>query len=234
MIKKHLIKILVVSALAVLVFWVQEMTASSIFEGKRVDSFSVIFIPILTMFVLGIFLIKNHRKSKEKSKKYILQTLSIFPVLIVFLWFSFGQKSSICYSGNCENGKGVGLYISSERSSVDSESRDTSYNNDHILGYAFFNNVSWYDGNPIEEIYIGQYKNGRFHGKGEIYRFIYKYDDLTYEPIKINGGFVSKGDFVNGWLLWDNPNREYYEFDEEFAQNLLNTYGLDSMGFIKN
>lgn len=233
MIKKHLNKILVVLVIAVLVFWIQEMTASSIFEGKRVVSFLVIFIPILTMFLLVFFLIRIHRKSKEKSKKYLLLAITLFPLLLVFLWFSFGQKSSICYSGNCNNGKGIGLYISSEQSSVDTESRDTSYNNGHILGYAFFNNVSWYDGNPIEEIYIGEYKNGRFHGKGEIYRFKYKYDDLTYEPIKINGGFVSKGDFENGWLLWDKPNRENYEFNKAFAENLLKTYGLDSMGFIK-
>ncbi len=97
---------------------------------------------------------------------------------------------------------------------------------------AFFYNVRWYDGNPIQEIYFGEYKNGRFHGKGEIYRFTFEYDDLTDETLKINRGFVSKGDFEKGWLLWDKPNREYYEFDKEFAENLLKIYGLDSMGFI--
>ncbi len=233
MIKKHLNKLLVALVIAVLVFWTQEMTASSLFEGKRVASFLVIFVPILTMFLLVFFLVRKLRKSKEKSKKYLLLPIAIFLVLLVFLWFSFGQKSSICFSGNCNNGKGVGLYILSAQSSVDSESGDTLYNNGDILGYAFFNNVSWYDGNPIAEIYIGEYKNGRFHGKGEIYRYTYEYDDLTYEPIKINGGFISKGDFVNGWFLWYKPNREYYEFDKEFAENLLKKYGLDSMGLIK-
>jgi hypothetical protein len=233
MYKKHITRILVVIAISILVFWVQEMTSSSLFEGKRVDSFLVIFIPILTIFILTYFLIRKYRKTEEKSKKYLLLVIIMLTILLVFLWFSFGQKSSICYSGNCDNGHGLGLYYSSERSSVDVQTKDTSYNNGHILGYAFFNNVSWYDGNPIEEIYIGEYKNGRFHGKGEIYSFSYEYDDLTFEPIKINGGLVSKGDFVNGWLLWDNPNREYYEFDEKFAKNILKTYGLDSMGFIK-
>lgn len=233
MIKKHLNKILIVVVIAVLIFWVQEMTASSIFEGKRVGSFSVIFVPILILFLIFFFFIRKHRKSKGKSKKYLLFAITLFPILIVFLWFSFGQKSTICYSGNCNNGKGTGLYISSERSSVDVESGDTSYNNGHILGYAFFNNVSWYEGNPIKEIYIGEYKNGRFHGKGELYRFVYEYDNLTYQPIKINGGFIYKGEFGNGWLFWDRPTREYYEFDEEYAENLLKTYGLDSLGFMK-
>lgn len=233
MIKKHLNKIIVVLVIAILILGVQEMTASSLFEVNKIGSFTVIFIPLFILFLLAFFFIRKHRKSKEKSKKYLLLAIMIFSIILVFLWFSFGQKSSICYSGNCINGKGIGLYISSERSSVDEESKDTSYNNGHILGYAFFNNISWYDGNPIEEIYIGEYKNGRFHGKGEIYRFVYEYDDLTYKPIKINGGYIYKGEFANGWLFWDRPTREYFEFDEDYAASLLKTYGLDSMGFRK-
>jgi hypothetical protein len=230
MTKYHLNKFLVLLSIIALVFLVQEMTASSLFEGKRIGSFTVIFLPVLIMLLLVFFFMLKYR---QKRKKYLLLIIAMLPLCLAFLWFSFGQKSSICYSGDCLNGKGIGLYISSERSSVDAESRDTSYNNGHILGYAFFNNVSWYDGNPIEEIYIGEYKNGRFHGKGEIYRFVYEYDELTYEPIKINGGFIYKGEFENGWLYWDRPTREYYEFDEEFANRLLIKYGLDSMGFRK-
>jgi energy-coupling factor transporter transmembrane protein EcfT len=233
MIKKHLNKIITILLIAILIFWVQEMTASSLLERNRIGSFTVVFIPIIILFLLAFLLIRKYRKSKYKSKKYLLLALMIFPVLLVFLWFTFGQKNSSCYSGNCINGKGIGLYISSERSSVDVESGDTSYNTGQILGYAFFNNISWYDGNPIDEIYVGEYKNGRFHGKGEIYRFTYEYDNLTYEPIKINGGFIYKGEFENGWLLWDKPTREYYEFDEDFAVGLLKTYGLDIMGFRK-
>ncbi len=231
MIKKHFKSIVITLSIIALLSVVQEMTSSSLFDGKRLGSFTVIFVPFLILLLLVFFFLGKHRKEKEKSKMYLLLAIAMFPLAFIFLWFSFGQKSTNCYSGNCINGKGTGLYISSEQSSVDVETLDTVYNNDHIFGYAFFNNVSWYDGNPIVEIYIGEYKNGRFHGKGELYRFIYEYDDKTLDPIKINGGFLYKGEFGNGWLYNDRPTRKYYKFGEEYAESLLKKYGLDSMGF---
>jgi hypothetical protein len=230
--KNKVVKIiLLMSVLIITAFWVQEMTTSSILFWDRIDSFLLIYIPLIFFIFSALFYLRKYWISKDRMLKHLLFFSGFLVVLIIFLLFSFGQKSFVCYSGNCIDGNGVGLYISSERSSVMVETGDTSYNNGHILGYAFFNNITWYDRNPIKEIYIGQYRNGRFHGIGEIYSFIYKYNDITYKPIKIIGGFMCKGEFGNGWLYWDRPSRIDFEFGERYAKDLLKKYKLDSLGY---
>jgi len=230
--KKAIQIILVISLLTLIAIWVQEMTSSSIVFFDRMDSFFLIYFPLIIIIFLILNFFKKYLRLRPRKLKYLLFTFSSISLLIIFLLFSFGQKSYVCYTGNCNNGYGEGLYISSERSGVDVETGDTSYNNGHVLGYAFFNRITWYDKNPVEEIYIGQYKNGRFHGKGELYRFIYSYDS-NYKPIRIIGGFLYKGEFGNGWLYWDRPSREYYEFEQGYANDLLKKYNLDSLGFPK-
>lgn len=231
--KKRIKIILLISVLLTLAIWVQEMTASSILFFDRMDSFLLIYIPLILIVFLTLNFFNRYWISRPRKLNYLFISLSGAFLFVIYLLISFGQKSYVCYSGNCNDGYGEGLYVSSERSTVDFVTGDTSYNNGHILGYAFFNRITWYDKNPVDEIYIGQYKNGRFHGKGELYRFVYKYD-RTYKPIKIIGGFIYKGEFGNGWLYWDRPSREYYEFEGGYANELLKKYNLDSLGFPKS
>ncbi len=228
-INNHLNKIKILIAI-ITIFIVQEMTDSLLFEGKRIGSFFVIYVPIIALIFAFFYFLK---KQKE-SKIYYLFTFSIFPILFFFIWFSFGQKSFKCISGNCLNGTGTGIYISSEQSTISIGSKDTTYNNGHIFGYAFFNNVTWFDKNPIVEIYSGEYKNGRFNGQGKLFKFTCEYDDIyPYDPIKIDGGYIYYGEFDNGWSCYDKPTNDYGHFGEVFARSILEQCGLDSLGYNK-
>tara|TARA_A100001234_G_scaffold212064_1_gene213258 strand:+ start:114 stop:818 length:705 start_codon:yes stop_codon:yes gene_type:complete len=177
--------------------WAMAMTAS----GPDSLKFYLIYIPLLIFLITEIYLISKIRTSSKNKKVFKLLSFLISPIILfIFLFFSFGEsKNKICISGDCENGYGEALYIRSERTTK-TNGEYIDYNPE-FLGRNWYNNIVWYDGNPIREYYVGNFKNGKFHGEGR----------LAYNIMRISnsgpGCYVVGGEWENGWLLWDKSTR---------------------------
>ena len=162
-------------------------------------------------------------------------------VLFLFLFFSFGEHTNkICFSGDCDNGYGVALYIKSERttkSANKSNDGELQYYEPEFLGRNWFNNIVWFDGNPITHVYMGEFKNGYFHGKGQEFYFTYEYEknhkyDANYKFI--DGIYLVRGEWERGWLFCDKESRSngHIEMNDDITKILLD-YNIDQKGYYK-
>lgn len=235
--KKKLIAIIIFIILSVVfVFWAMAMTASEPDNLK----FYLIYIPLLIFLILQYYFIFKIKISSKRSILLKVTSFCILPILLSsFLFFSFGEATNkICVSGDCDNGYGEALYIKSERTSKSanaSNDGELQYYKPEFLGRNWFNNIVWYDGNPIKYIYKGEFKNGFFHGKGEYFWFTYdyeenhKYDD-NYKFI--DGIYLVAGEWERGWLHWDRESRVngHIEMNDDISK-LLHNYSLDKKGF---
>lgn len=235
--KKKLIAIIIFVILSVVfVFWAMAMTASEPDNLK----FHLIYIPLLIFLILQYYFIFKIKISSKRSILLKVTSFCILPILLMsFLFFSFGEATNkICVSGDCDNGYGEALYIKSERTSKSanaSNDGEFQYYKPEFLGRNWFNNIVWYDGNPITYIYKGEFKNGFFHGKGEYFWFTYdyeenhKYDD-SYKFI--DGIYLVAGEWERGWLHWDRESRVngHIAMNDEISI-MLHDYGLDKKDF---
>lgn len=236
--KKKLFPILTFIIIAVVFgFWAMGMTASEPDTLK----FYLIYIPLITFLVLQFYFIFKIRTSSKYLIPLKVTSFCILPIsLLLFLFFSFGEATNkICVSGNCDNGYGEALYIKSERtgkSSNESNDGEFQYYKSEFLGRNWFNNIVWYDGNPIKYVFRGEFKNGLFHGKGEQFYFTHEYEqnhkfDENYKYI--DGIYLVSGDWNKGWLLWDAESRRngHIKMNKDIIE-LLDEYNLDKKGFI--
>lgn len=190
--KNIIIQILIFIVISILfAAWAIEMTAS----GFNYLKFYLIYIPLLIFLITEIYLIYKIKSLTKNKIVFKLFSFLIVPiVLFTFLFFSFGEsKNKICIVGNCENGYGESLYI---RSGQRNRSKP------EFLGRNWYNNIVWYDGNPIKEYYAGNFKNGQFHGEGRV-AYNFRGDTKGDGP----GYYVIGGEWENGQLLWDKSTR---------------------------
>ena len=218
------------------VFWAMEMTASKPNSLK----FWLIYVPLLLFLLLEFYFIRKIRLSEKKIKTPKIFAFFILPLSILsFLFFSFGEnKNKICISGDCENGYGVALYIKSERTSKSANELndgELQYYSPEFLGRNWFNNIVWYDGNPISYVYKGEFKNGYFNGLGQEFWFTYEYEqnhkfDDKYKYI--DGIYFVGGEWERGWLFWDKESRTngHIKMNPEIENN-LKEYNLDKKGY---
>ena len=217
-------------------FWAMEMTASKP-NGLK---FYLIYIPLMIFLLLEFYFINKIRKSIKNIKTSKISAFCIIPFsLLTFLFFSFGEdKNKICISGDCENGYGEALYIKSERTSKsanESNDGELQYYSPEFLGRNWFNNIVWYDGNPISYVYRGEFKNGYFHGTGQEFWFTYEFDEnhkYDEEYKFIDGIYFIEGEWERGWLFWDKESRT----DGQIKMNpkierILKDYNLDKKGY---
>ena len=136
----------------------------------------------------------------------------------MYLFFSFlVTQNKFCVTGDCENGSGTALYIFSENKSQQNQ----NYPPHIFMGYYFSNRIVWYEGNPINNVYSGEFEDGKFHGYGEYLSFTYrkklrtKLDTNIYNHRARNeewnydediaGYIIAKGEWFNGdFSYWDN------------------------------
>lgn len=211
------IKYLINISIVILILWVQEMTASSLIELKRVDSFFLIFIPLFFMFK---FLVKNilmyfHEKIKNESIK--INMILASTVIFCFLLVSFTEKIQICYLGDCQDGYGVKFYKSSGKGDM--------------FGLIFTNRITWYDHNRIEEIYEGEFENGQYNGNGKIYSINYDYDFDNHRQLYVENISVDEGKFKNGILVERLHGDSIYRLNQDYSIFLLNEFNLDKYGY---
>ena len=217
-------------------FWAMEMTASK----PNALKFYLIYIPLLIFLILEFYFINKIRKSIKNIKISKISAFCIIPFsLMTFLLFSFGEdKNKICISGDCENGYGEALYIKSERTyKIVNETNDgeLQYYSPEFLGRNWFNNIVWYDGNPISYVYRGEFKNGYYHGIGQEFWFTYEYDEnhkFDDEYKFIDGIYFVEGEWERGWLFWDKESFK----DGKIKMNpkiekILKDYNLDKKGY---
>lgn len=235
--KKSKLSILVFIVLSVMAgFFTMEMTASNPYSLK----YYLIYLPLLTLIVLEFYLVSKIRASKKNIILYKILSYCIIPlVLFTFLFFSFGEaKNKICVTGDCENGYGEALYIKSERtykSGNGSNEGELLYYSPEFLGRNWFNNIVWYDGNPITHVYRGNFKNGCFDGVGQEFWFTYEYEEnhMFDEDYKfIDGIYLVEGEWERGWLFWDNASRKNgpIKMNQEI-ERILYDYNLDKKGY---
>jgi hypothetical protein len=236
--KKIIPIILFIITSLVFCFWTTEMTASKPDTLK----FYLIFLPLQIFLVLEFYFILKIRSSPENKATSKLVSFFIIPlVLFLFLFFSFGEHTNkICFSGDCDNGYGVALYIKSERttkSANESNDGELQYYEPEFLGRNWFNNIVWFDGNPITHVYMGEFKNGYFHGKGQEFYFTYEYEknhkyDANYKFI--DGIYLVRGEWERGWLFWDKESRSngHIEMNDDITKILLD-YNIDQKGYYK-
>jgi len=199
-----------------LVFWVQEMTASSILDFKRLESFILIFIPLLFLFIL---LIKNiYRYYLDEIKTTSVKVNITFYSFLIFgfLLISFGEKNKICFSGNCENGYGVALY--------------KSMGEGDLFGLYFSNNIVWYEQNSVDRIYEGEFQDGSPNGTGEEFNLMYDYNFYTHCYRNVDGIFVNKGVFKNGILVESIYGDTLSKLGEGSIKSILEYHLLDYNG----
>lgn len=235
--KKLLLRIIIFIIIAsVFAGWAMAMTAS----GPDSLKFYLIYIPLLIFLISEFYLISKIRTSSKKNKiAFKLLSFLILPIILfLFLFFSFGVGiNKICVSGDCENGYGEALYIRSERttrSANEWNDGELHYYKPEILGRNWYNNIVWYDGNPIKYIYVGEFKNGYFHGEGASFSFNYDYDAEPFHyKYPIDGIYLAAGEWERGWLFWDRDSRVSGSLDmsEEEMKQLMIKYDLDEKGF---
>ena len=232
--KKHILILL--GLLLLSVFWVNGMTASSPAELK----FYLIFIPVVVLIGLEYILILTLAKSKRSSIPLKWGLSAIIPIgLLAFLFFSFGEsKNKICVSGDCENGYGEAIYIKSERTTKSANSSnygELEYYEPEFFGRNWFNNIVWYDGNPITHVYRGEFKDGCFDGVGQEIYFTYNYPEehMFEEEYKfIDGVYFVEGEWEKGWLFWDEESiRQGYVKMNPEIKKMLDDLGLDKKGY---
>ena len=194
----NIIRVIIFIVISILfAAWAKAMTASG-FDSLK---FYLIYIPLLIFLITEIYLIAKIRLSSKNKTVYKLLSYLISPtILFIFLFFSFGEsKNKFCISGNCENGYGEALYIRSERTTKRND--DIIKYKPEFLGRNWYNNIVWYDGNPITDYYAGNFKNGQFHGEG---RLGY---NIMRDSNSGSGIYIVGGEWENGWLLWDKSTR---------------------------
>ena len=232
--KKFLQIIIFVIIAFVFVGWAGAMTAS----GPDTLKFYLIYIPLIIFLISEFYFISKIRTSSKNKKTFKLLSFFISPIILfIFLFFSFGQRTNkICVSGDCENGYGEALYISSERttkSGNEYNDGELHYYKPEILGRNWYNNIVWYDGNPIKYVYRGEFKNGYFHGEGSYFWFTYDYDAEPFHyKYPIDGIYLVAGEWERGWLFWDRESRVSggFNMNDEIKQ-LMKKYKLDERGF---
>lgn len=214
-----------------------EMTAST----PETLKFYLIYIPLLFFLILEFYLILKIRKSLNKMIILKVTSFFILPfILMLFLFISFGEATNkICFSGDCNNGYGEALYIKSERTTKSANEWNDGqiiYYEPEFLGRNWFNNIVWYDSNPIKYIYKGEFKNGFFHGKGQHFNFTYDYKenhkfDSDYKFI--DGVYLTGGDWERGSLLWDKESRVngHVEINDNIRKMLVD-YNLNEKGYL--
>jgi len=217
-------------------FCALEMTASKPSSFK----FYLIYIPLLAFIILEFYFVYKIRISQKNIKTSKILAFCILPFSVfIFLFFSFGEvKNKICIYGNCENGYGEALYIKSERTSKsgnESNDGELQYYSPELLGRNWFNNIVWYDGNPITHVYRGEFKNGYFHGAGQEFWFTYDYEEnhkFEDEYKFIDGIYFVEGEWERGWLFWDKESRTdgHIKMNLEI-EKILKDYNLDKNGY---
>ena len=222
-------------------FWAMEMTASNLNTLK----FYLIYIPLITFLVSQFYFIFKIKTSSKYLIPLKVTSFFILPIcLLLFLFFSFGESTNkICVSGNCDNGYGEALYIKSERTvkrSNELNDGDFQYYKPEFLGRNWFNNIVWYDGNPIRYVYRGEFKNGLFHGDGFYFSFGYDYGETltgynTWTDKSddfINRIHYVSGQFERGWLLWEEESRDNgVIIMNDDIKKLMHKLNLDKRGF---
>ena len=234
---KNLIIRIIIFIVISIVFasWAMGMTAS----GPDSLKFYLIYIPLLIFLISEFYFISKIRTS-PKNVKIVFKILSflIFPIfLFLFLFFSFAQRTNkICVSGDCENGYGEALYIASEstyKSANELNDGEYLYYKPELLGRNWYNNIVWYDGNPIKYVYRGEFKNGYFDGKGQYFHFTYDYDAEPFHyKYPIDGIYLNSGEWERGWFFFDRESSTggHLEMNEDIKQ-LMIKYKLDERGF---
>jgi len=234
--KNYVLQIIIFVFVSLLfAFWAMGMTAS----GPDTLKFYLIYVPLLLFLFSEFYFIHEAKKSTKKKLPFRLISFVYLPVaLLLFLFLSFGvSKNKICIEGNCENGNGVALYIQSERTSKSGNEwneGEYTYYEPEFLGRNFYNNITWYDGNPIEYIYKGDFKNGKFHNEGEYFWFTHDYDAEPFHyKYPIDGVYLVGGEWERGWLLWEKDSRYngHIELNENEIYDLRNKFNLDPMGY---
>lgn len=220
----------------VFAFWAMAMTASEPDNLK----FYLIYIPLLIFLILQYYFIFKIRISSKKSILLKVTSFCILPILLLlFLFFSFGEATNkICVYGDCENGYGEALYILSERTRISANEWNDGehlYYKPEFLGRNWFNNIVWYDGNPIQYIYKGEFKNGFYHGKGQEFRFTYDYEENHYYDANykfIDGFWMIAGEWERGLNITDQEIRMIDNIKgKDEIRKLLHDYNLDNKGF---
>jgi hypothetical protein len=229
--KLLLMTFVVLSVLAA--FWAMEMTASNPNSLK----FYLIYIPLLIFLILEYYFIRKLSTSKKQNKISKISAFFILPLsLLIFLFLSFGEnKNKICVSGDCVNGYGEALYIVSERTTK-GDGVEFQYYEPEFLGRNWFNNIVWYDGNPINHVYKGEFKNGYFHGVGFEFDFTFEYIDIDKFGDKykfIEGIYFVEGEWERGWLFWDKESRNsgYIKMNNNEIRKMLKKFNLDKKGY---
>ena len=210
-------------------FWAMGMTASK----PNTLKFYLIYIPLIIFLISEFYLISKIRTSSKNKKAFKLLSFFISPIILfLFLFFSFGEsRNKICVYGDCENGSGEALYIHSERS-YKMEGKLKQYKTE-FLGRNWYNNIVWYDGNPITNVYKGEFKNGYFHGKGQYFTFTYDYDaEPLHRKYPIDGINLVSGEWEQGLVVLDTISRfnRHLDMNEEIKL-LMIKYKLDEQGF---
>ena len=234
--KKYL-QIIIFVVIAFLFFeWAGAMTSS----GADTLKFYLIYIPLIIFLISEFYFISKIRISSKYKKTFKLLSFFISPIILfIFLFFSFGQMTNkICVSGDCENGYGEALYIRSERtakSANEYNDGELQYYKPEILGRNWYNNIVWYDGNPIKYVYRGEFKNGYFDGEGSYFWFTYDYDAEPFHyKYPIDGIYLVAGEWERGWLFWDRESRVSGSLDmNDDIKQLMKKYKLDERGFYK-
>jgi hypothetical protein len=240
--KKKLFPLILFIIIAVIFgFWAMEMTASEPDTLK----FYLIYIPLIIFLVLQFYFFVKIRTSSENIVLLKVTSFCILPIsLLLFLFFSFGEAiNKICVSGDCENGYGEALYIKSEqtlKSANEWNDGEIQYYKPEFLGRNWFNNIVWYDGNPIRSIYKGEFKNGFFHGDGVYFWFFNDYGETltgynTWNDKSddfINRIYYISGQFERGRRLWDEETRSSGIIEmKDDIKKMLKKYNLDKQGF---
>ncbi len=161
-------------------------------ESIPFGAFSLIYIPLLIFLITEIYLIY-----KISSFILFITVFSLWlggkkPAIYAFLFFSF-VASTGWWDRSERNRSRISLYI---RSGQRNRSKP------EFLGRNWYNNIVWYDGNPIKEHYAGNFKNGQFHGEGRV-AYNFRGDTKGNGP----GYYVIGGEWENGQLLWDKSTR---------------------------
>ena len=230
MINSKLLIITFVALFVIIGLFAMEMTASKPNSLK----FYLIYIPLLTFLTLEFYHIHKIKTSKKNIKTYKIVAYFIIPFsLFIFLFFSFGEdKNKICISGDCENGYGEALFIKSERTTKSANKTndgELQYYSPEFFGRNWFNNIVWYDGNPISFVYKGEFKNGYFHGIGQEFWFTYEYDGNNKF---IDGIYFVEGEWERGWLFWDKESRTNGQIKmNPKIERALKYYNLDKKGY---
>ena len=189
--------------------------------------FYLIFIPLSLIFSIKTILLlninnKNHTINNDNhfitglQKKRVAINIIYYLLIPVFMFFSFGSKYKVCVDGDCENGFGRALYRINAIGGYMQEI-------ERYTGYTFTRNISWYNGGaPIKMIYIGEFKNGKMKGNGQIF-YSAKINDKRI--IWMQGKF-------DGFDCYKVKYRNYID-NKIKLKELLEDFNIDKNGRLK-